>query len=168
MERLVNDLDNLEPHLRYKQTPSDNHMKSEYVGSDWNSQGTLAGCPISITMAPSSLQTALESSELTEPLSAFDFYDNTPDAIQATRNQLAEPVKLELEEDFADEIPVYEVGESPERSNLVPSRPRRNVGPLKRYGESLHTDVIVQERLGTADKLFTLSEDMASDNISEI
>ena len=57
---------------------------------------------------------------------------------------------LELEDDSADEVPVYEVGESPERINLISSRPRKNVEPPNIYGEMLYTVVIGEQETGAA------------------
>ena len=95
----------------------------------------------------------------------FDFYDTKAVLIQGTREQPAEPVVMELEDDCADEIPVYDVGESAEHYNLAPSRPRRNVGPLIFYGERLYVDVIDEQATRTAVNPSTISEDTARNNI---
>ena len=104
---------------------------------------------------------------MTEPTSEFDFYDTTPDVIQTTREQPVEPVVMEMEDDCADKIPMYEVGESAEHNNLTPSRPRRYLGPLSFYYEKLYVDVIEEQATGTAVNPSTLSEDTARNNIYE-
>ena len=88
--------------------------------------------------------------------------------IQTTNVQPAQPVVLQLENDSAEENPVYEMGElSPEQNLLTPSITRRNVVPPKFYGERLYIDVIGEQASGTAGNPFTLSKETVSDNIFE-
>ena len=89
-EWFTNDLINREQHLSCIQIPSDNHVKSEYVGLDWNLQGTLADYPKRKKPATTpSLQTRLELLEQTESPSKFDFYDCAPELIQTASVQPA-------------------------------------------------------------------------------
>ena len=75
---------------------------------------------------------------------------------------------LELEDHSTNEIPVYKVAKSsPERNNLIPSRPRRNVGAPKFYGERLYVDVRGEQATKPADSTFRFSDKNVSENISE-
>ena len=55
---------------------------------------------------------------------------------------------LELEDDSAEELPVYEKRDSPERNNLIFSRLGRNIGPPKIYRKRLYTDIIGEQATG--------------------
>ena len=70
-----------------------------------------------------------------------------------------------MEDDCADEIPVYEVGESAEQIKLTPSRPRRYAGPLSFCVDRLYVDVIEEQATWSAVYPSTLIDDTARNNI---
>ena len=105
-ERFINDLSNHLIRLNNRQTPSDNHNKSEVVELDCNSQGTHSS------------DGGIRSPELTESPSAFDFYNTTRVVSQTTEERTAEPVVLEVNKRLCRQMPVYKVAEPEFRLDL--------------------------------------------------